>query len=210
MKSKQRGLLKNTLIEHILNNKKEYFIFFLMLIIGIFLGVFFVNNLKEVQFNEVKEYFLTSIENLKQSPNLQNMEMLKTIVKRNISLSVILWFLGTTIIGIPIVLGIVVYRGFCLGYTISTSVVTLGSMKGIAFVLTSLVLHNIFFIPAIIAIGVSGFKLYIMKDKRKQNIKMEIVRHTIFSLIMTVILMISAVIETFGTTSLILLIIKYL
>ena len=34
-------------------------------------------------------------------------------------LAIILWFFGTTVIGLPIVFGIILYRGFCLGYTIA-------------------------------------------------------------------------------------------
>ncbi len=59
----------------------------------------------------------------------------------------------------------------------------LGIGKGILFTLLSLVLQNLIFIPATLALAVSGFKLYksIIRDNRKENIKLEIVRHTIFS-----------------------------
>ena len=56
-----------------------------------------------------------------------------------------------------------------------------------------------------------GFKLYksIIKDKRKENIKLEILRHTIFSLIMLILLIISAIIEIFISTNILSNIIKY-
>ena len=212
MKNKNKGLLKKIIIEHISNNKKEYIIVLLMFVAGIFLGVFFINHIKEAQVDEIKNYFLTGIENLKQTQGLQMMELLKESVVRNVELATILWFLGTTIIGIPIVLGIIAYRGFCLGYTISCSILALGNAKGISFILAALLFHNILYIPAIVAIGVSGFKLYksIVKDRKRQNIKGEILRHTIFSFLMALILVLSSVIESFGTTNFILLILKYL
>ena len=212
MKDNKKSIIKNVIVEHVLNNKKEYIIISFMFVLGIFLGVFFINNIDESRCSEITQYFSSSIDTLKQSNDIQLMEVLKSSIVKNIVLAIILWFLGTTIIGIPIVLGIIAYRGFCLGYTISASILTLGSVKGISFMLAALVLHNILFIPAVVAIGVSGFKLYksIVKDKRKQNIKMEILRHTFFSLIMTVLLVISSVVETFGTTNLILIILKYL
>ena len=49
-----------------------------------------------------------------------------------------------------------------------------------------------------------------MKNKIKNNIKIEIIRHTSFSFVMLVILILSSIMETFGTTGLIQLIIKYL
>ncbi len=213
MKKDRKTKVKNVIFfQHILNNKKEYIIISLVFVCSIFLGVFFINNINETQSNEITSYFSGSINELKQNHDLQIMIILKNNIIKNIALAIALWFLGTTIIGVPIVLGIIAYRGFCLGYTIAISILAFGNVKGISFILAALVLHNIFFIPAIIAIGVSGLKMYksIVKDKRKQNIKLEILRHTFFSLIMLIILVIAAVIETFVTNNIILAVLKYL
>ena len=204
--------IKSIIVKHISNNKKEYIIISLMFIVGVFLGVFFVNNMNEEHAGEVTSYFSENIEKLKQTQTVDYMSILKNSIAKNLISALGIWFLGTTIIGIPIVMLSIAYKGFCMGYTISAAVLTLGTTKGITFILSSLLLHNIISIPAILAIGVSGFKLYksIIKDRRKNNIKMEIIRHTIFSFIMSLALMISSVFETFGTANLILLITKYL
>ena len=75
-----------------------------------------------------------------------------------------------------------------------------------------MLLQNIIFIPAMLAIGVSGFKLYksIVKNKGRENIKIEILRHTIFSLIMLFFLILASVIEAFVSTGILKLVIKYL
>ena len=87
----------------------------------------------------------------------------------------------------------------------------MGLSKGLMFVLISLLLQNLIFIPAILALAVSGFKLYksIIKDKRRENIKLEIVRHTIFSLIMLILLCLSSIVETFISTQILKNLIKY-
>lgn len=123
-----------------------------------------------------------------------------------------MWFVGSTVIGIPIVLGIVAFRGFCLGYTISSSVAIWGTGKGILFFVTSMLLQNIIFIPCMLALAVSGIKLYksIMKDKRKENIKIEIFRHTIFSVMILILLILASFIETYVSTSLLNFYIQYL
>ena len=87
----------------------------------------------------------------------------------------------------------------------------MGFSKGLMFILISLLLQNLIFIPAILALAVSGFKLYksIIKDKRKENIKIEIIRHTIFSLIMLAFLSVASIVETFISTQILKNLIKY-
>ena len=87
----------------------------------------------------------------------------------------------------------------------------LGIGKGIFFIALSLILQNLIFIPATLALAVSGFKLYksIIKYNRKENIKLEIVRHTIFSFIMLVLLLLSSILEIFVSTNLLKFFIKY-
>lgn len=211
MSKNKRIKIKETIKEHIINNLREYIIILLIFIIGIFLGVFFINNIQDEQMAEISEYINTFINNLKNSSEVNNLDLLKTSMLQNIVLGVAIWFFGTTVIGIPVVFGIVLYRGFCLGYTISTCITVMGLSKGLLFVLITLVLQNLIFIPAIIAIAVSGFKLYksIVKDRKVDNIKLEILRHTIFSLIMMILLVISSLIETFVSTEILKSTIKY-
>lgn len=209
---KEKGLrVKETIKQHIMNNKKEYIIVTLLFIIGIFLGVFFVNNLDEIPKNEVQEYLNNFVEKMKQTENLDNISLLKTSIVQNVVLAVIIWFFGTTVIGIPVVFGILIFRGFCFGYTISVCVTIMGMSKGLAFVLINLLLPSLLLIPATLALAVSGFKLYksIVKDSGKENVKMEIVRHTVFSLIMLATMIVASLIEVFISTNILKLVIKY-
>lgn len=209
---KEKGLrVKETIKQHIMNNKKEYIIVTLLFIIGIFLGVFFVNNLDEIPKNEVQEYLNNFVEKMKQTENLDNISLLKTSIVQNVVLAVIIWFFGTTVIGISVVFGILIFRGFCFGYTISVCVTIMGMSKGLAFVLINLLLPSLLLIPATLALAVSGFKLYksIVKDSGKENVKMEIVRHTVFSLIMLATMIVASLIEVFISTNILKLVIKY-
>ena len=211
MSKNKRRFFIQTIKEHVLNNKKEYIIVSILFVIGIFLGVFFINNVNEEPKIQITEYLNQFIEQLKNTETLNNIDLLKTSIGQNIILAICLWFFGTTIIGIPIVFGIVVYRGFCLGYTIAAVIYVMGISKGVLFVFILLLLQNLLIIPAILALAVSGIKLYksITKDNRKENVKLEVVRHTVFSLIMLGILILSSVIEIFVSTNILKLCIKY-
>lgn len=211
MKRDKRIKLLEIIKEHVSNNKKEYILVSLLFIIGIFLGVFFVNHVQEAQKTEITAYFNRFIEKMKSTEDLNQIELLKSSIGQNLVLAIVLWFFGTTVIGIPVVFGLVLYRGFCLGYTIAVCITIMGLQQGILFVLVLLLLQNILFIPAILALAVSGFKLYksIIKDRNKENVKIEVVRHTIFSLIMLMVLVLSSVIEIFLSTNILKGIIKY-
>lgn len=210
MKEKRISIIK-LIKEHVSNNSKEYIIVTLIFVIGIFLGVLFINNIQENQRTEISSYINNFTDKMKNTEDIKSIELLKVSVKQNLLLALTIWFFGTTVIGIPIVFGITLYRGFCLGYTISACISIMGLSKGLAFVIISLVLQNILFIPALLALSVSGFKLYksIIKDNRKENIKIEIIRHTIFSLIMILILIVSSIIEVFVSVNSLKYLIKY-
>ena len=155
MKRNKRLKILEIISNHIMNNKKEYILVTLIFLVGIFLGVMFINNEQESQMTEITSYLNSFTEKLKNTEKLETFSILKTTIFQNIILALTLWFFGTTVIGIPIVFGIILYRGFCLGYTVSAIISKMGVGKGMLFVLITLVLQNIIFVPAIIAIGVS-------------------------------------------------------
>lgn len=204
--------LKEIFIGHINNNLKEYLIVILIFLIGVIFGVIFINRANEVQVGEISTYINDFVNQLKNNIQINKSELLRTSLVSNLFLTILLWFVGSTVIGIPIVYGIIAYRGFCLGYTIASSIATLGSGSGIMFVLTSVLLQNILFIPCILALAVSGIKLYksIVKDRRKENIKVEIIRHTIFCAFILIFLEISAFIEAYVSTSLLQICARYM
>lgn len=98
MKKNKRINIINIIYKHITNNSKEYIVVTLIFIIGIFLGVMFINNAQETQMSEITSYLNNFIEKLKNTENLENMKMVKNSIFENIILAITLWFFGTTVI----------------------------------------------------------------------------------------------------------------
>lgn len=210
-KLKKTQKIKEMVVNHLAKNRREYIIILILFIIGIFSGVLFINNVKEEQFRNISNYINTFIEKIKNIESINSLQLLKASLWQNIGVALLIGFFGTTVIGIPVVFGLIIYKGFCLGYTISSCIAVLGTSKGLAFLLSNLLLQNVIIIPTIIAIAVSGFKLYksILKDKRKENIKLEIIRHILFCGIMTIMLVIASLIEVFISNNMLKMVVKY-
>ncbi len=205
--SNYKKIFKN----YIKNNYKEYILVSLLFLIGIFIGVMIINSCKENQISEITTYINDFIGKYKQIESINKTELIIDAIRRNIFFALVLWIAGTTVIGMPIVLIVILARGSILGVTISSIAITLGTFKGILFCLISIVLQNILYIPAILSIGVSSIKLYksIIKDKRRENIKFEIIRHTLISGLMILLLVLSAIIENVISANILKKFIKY-
>lgn len=194
-------LVTNYFIENI----KIYTFVAIIFIIGIALAIVFINNLETSQRNEISTYITTFTNSLKDGYTIDKSALITSSIWKNVILCIIMWFAGSTVIGIPIVLGIVAYRGFCIGYTVLALTYTFGTGNGTIFFLTSMLLQNIIIIPCILSLAVSGLKLYksIIRDRRRENVKIEIIRHTIFSILMLIMLIVASLVETYISTSLI-------
>lgn len=206
---KRKSQIFTTIKEDVLNNAKSYFIVVVIFTVGIFLGVMFINQLKDK--SEIEKYIITYVDETKLLQNGNYFKELQNDIKNNITLVILLWFAGTTIIGIPIVLGIILFRGFCLGYTIASCVYVFGRVKALIFILITILLQNIIFIPAMMILGVSCIKLYksIVKDKRKENIKLSILKHSIISVIILFVLIIASLVKIGVSYRLMVNLIKY-
>ena len=90
--------IKSLIITHIINNKKEYIIMLLLFVIGLLLGVLFINNTKEEQFNNITNYINNFVEKFKNIENIDSINLLKNSIIENVILAVIIWFFGTTVI----------------------------------------------------------------------------------------------------------------
>lgn len=209
---RKNGTFLYVIREHIKNNIKEYLIITIIFLIGIIIGVIFINNTNEAEKNQISEYITTFINCLKTDYTIDSNELLKSSIINNIILLILIWFMGMAVIGIPIVYIIILSKGFSLGYTLASGMAVLGLGKGILFNITTLLFQNIISIPCLIALGVSGMKLYksIMKDKRRENIKLEIVRHTVFCLIIGIVLICSSFVEVYISSKLLQISVNYM
>ena len=90
----------------------------LFFIIGVALGMFSEGNLGLDQQTDLKNYLDQNCQTLVSQP-LDRLALVGPAILENVGTAAALWFLGLTVIGVPVVILIIVIRGFILGFTVS-------------------------------------------------------------------------------------------
>ena len=131
---------KDIIKKHITANLKDYLILSILFIIGVMIGVIIINNSDEKAKLEISGYINSFIETIKNKTfEIDRTELLKISIIENLKIVLIIWLAGTTIIGIPLIYIIAIYKGFCIGYTISAIIASLGTWN-----------RNVFFFSIIV------------------------------------------------------------
>ena len=192
---------RSVLLEYIVKNKKNFLWIIGLFLIGMMLGIAYINYANDTQIEEIKLYVSDLIKNIKTYDDINKTDLLAQSLTKNVLSILLIWFLGCTIIGSIFIFVAIVYRGFSLGYTISAIIACLGIKKGCVFTILGLVLQNIFFLPAFFILCESGIKLYNGIRKHCINLKLEVVRHTIIMVISSIVVIIASFIEVYISTN---------
>ena len=190
--------------ENVIKNKRAYAISAIVFVLGIVVGIIMINCTNLETQKSISGYIIGFIESIKNREyQVDANKLLIKSIWSNLKIAVIIWVAGSSIIGIPLIYVSIGYKGMCIGYSISAIIATLGNPRGIVFALSSMLLQNVIAIPCILALSVSSLKMYktIVKSKGKENIKFEIYRHSIFSIFMTIGLLISSLVEVLISTT---------
>lgn len=155
--------------EHFRKNFWLYVISLLFTCIGIVIGIYTVKYMGSFQKSDLKSY-IQSFSSSVASGKIQNKILFIETIKNNIPIIALIWFLGLTIIGIPIVLIIDIIKGFTLGFSAGFLINSLG-IKGAWVCLLGILPQNIIYIPCLIIASVFAmeFSLALIKDNKNKN-----------------------------------------
>lgn len=193
---------KSILLEYFNKYKITYIIIIALFLIGVFIGVIYINMSNEEKIQDLTQYVTNLINNINNySETKENNIFIESILKNSKDI-LIIWFLGCTVIGSYCVYAMVVYHGFKIGYIIATFIYILGTKKGIIFSLSLLLFQNLIYIPTIFLISESSIKMYNNIYKNRNNIKKDFIRHFIILLICLGFGIASSFVETCFSTKL--------
>lgn len=182
----------NFVIKYFKNNRFILIILMITFAVGIFAGVIYYKNATSTEeLSNYVEKFMDKI-NVEETKiyNVLNESLLK-----NTSIMLIFWLLGASVIGIPILLFYVLYKGFSISFTISTIISTFGFVKGNVISIVMLFFQNVISTAVIFVAMSSAVKLAINILRRKKDMKIELLRHTIMCLLCMVGMVLASIVE---------------
>lgn len=163
-----------------------YILLLIIFFVGIICGSFCMKKVSENDLNEYKISIEESLENnqanLKEA-NMTNLwDTLKTIF--------IFWIVGMSIVGMPILVIYVGYKGFSLGYTIMTIIKILGVTTGNKYIFENLFFRNVILVFSMIVLANYSIKIFRNFFKDKDNIKVDAIKYTMFSTFFCIVIMV--------------------
>lgn len=199
--------MKVYLLNYVEKNIKEIILITLIIFIGLIIGIIYINSLTDENISKVDSHVNSVVDYIKdlncEESKIDNTVILFSNLKRNILYIMLIGLFSLCIIGLPIMYLLIGFKSFSLGYTMSAILATLGTKSGIIFICSSMILHNIIYLIGIYLISISGIDLYkeIVVNK-SENIRLKIISHIIFIVISVLISVFAALVETFVSNNL--------
>lgn len=194
----------NIIKKHIKQNLKNYLLLFAILLIGIFIGIIVINNSNSEQKNQISNYVNDFTKELKNN-KIDYVLLLKKSIKSNIKIVIIILLISLSLFGTIGGYAICLYKGFSLGYSISSIIAVFGVSKGLIFAMSLILFSQMIYIPAIFYMITASNKFYktiIYNDYDDK--KIEIIRYFITIFIGFILLTLSSLVETFINSNLLL------
>ena len=188
------------LLDYISKYKATYMIIASLFLIGVLIGVIYINIANQEKIENLSLYVYELINNVKNNIYKTPMNSIINSIFKNSREIIIIWFLGCTVIGNYFIYTSITYQGFKIGYTIATFINILGTKKGIIVSLSSLLFQNIIYIPTLFLIGESSIKMCRQTYKNRNNLKREFIRHFLILIICLILGTVASCIELYFST----------
>lgn len=193
---------RKNLANYIRSNIVGYFFMLLVFIGGVVIGALAVKTLPDPQKTELISYLQIFFQGFTvwTAESWGSTDLFANVVFNHLKTIGLIWLLGFTIVGMPLVWFIVFTRGFVVGFTVGF-LINEYIMKGLAFALAAVLPHSLLSVPAVIVTGVSAtsFSLWLARKQRnaKTTVGYEAIGYSVLCLSMLLVLFLAAVVEVY-------------
>ena len=182
-----------------LKTKKVFIIIFIITILAFIAGILLVS----IESKSNKELITTSLETFfkeVKENKLNTASLLSKSITSNLIMNTIVWLLGISIIGLPIVLLILGFKSLTFGFTISSILYTYklnGFLKVIIYLFPNIINLFILFVLTYYSINFSLMLFNYLFRKKEYNKRLIVNRYLKLLIIAIIISILTSVIEVF-------------
>ncbi|MEQ8174380.1 MAG: stage II sporulation protein M [Syntrophomonadaceae bacterium] len=184
---------------HISENRWQYFFLVVVFLAGAVLGNYKVPGVDTA----VKSQLLSLVDQYIQGEMTGSFVGSSVLIQAFINqarLVLAIWFLGLTVIGLPLILGVVFLRGFSIGFTLGF-LISEKAGGGVLISLLAILPQNLVYIPLLIVWGVISinFSLQVLKGAHSgfPGLMRRMVGYTLLMLVFLLLFLLGAVIEAY-------------
>jgi stage II sporulation protein M len=192
---------RDVIANNIRKNMGIYITVTLFFVIGISIGAI---TIKALGYNEKQNLvlFMNKFFQIVDKEQIKGASIFYQSLKNNFQTIFFIWFLSITVIGIPVTLFIISFRGFIVGFAVAFFIDGMG-LKGIILTILTILPQNIIYIPCIVALAAISIKYSLNVLKRNlgngavQHYRNNILNYTIIVSIIFVIMCFGSLVEAY-------------
>ena len=155
-----------------------YVLLLLTFFVGVILGSISLKNVSDGVFDEHRQ----ELEEVLLSSNKEG--IIPKDLKNGFKVILCFWIAGMSLVGIPVLIVYIGYKGFSLGYTVSTISRVLEVSLAKEYIFKSLFIENSIIVFIMISMAVFSIKMFKNFLENKENVKIDFFRYTILALLL--------------------------
>ena len=200
------GALWELIIKCFWRHLPVYVALMLLFMTGLGFGALATQKLSPVQKEDLSSYISAVYASL--AENNQEREDRAQVFYQSLKDNVIktaglLFLLGLTVIGAPLILAVVFVRGFVLGFTVGFLVQD-AMVKGLVLSTTCVLPHNILMVPALLlgaggALSFAGSAFRTLVGRSRESVQGQLATTTLLALCSGLLFLVAALVETYIT-----------
>jgi stage II sporulation protein M len=200
------GALWELIIKYFWRHLPVYVALMLLFMTGLGFGALATQKLSPVQKEDLSSYISAVYASL--AENNQEREDRAQVFYQSLKDNVIktaglLFLLGLTVIGAPLILAVVFVRGFVLGFTVGFLVQD-AMVKGLVLSTTCVLPHNILMVPALLlgaggALSFAGSAFRTLVGRSRDSVQGQLATTTLLALCSGLLFLVAALVETYIT-----------
>lgn len=193
---------KSSMQQYMAEHLPLYIFVSVLFLVGVVFGALLVNSLSLEQSQEINRYLGSFFHMLDQGGAVDGKAYFKEAFGTHLKWFVLIWVLGLSVIGLPLILVLDFLKGVLIGFTVGYFVGQM-SWKGMLFAFISIAPQNLLIIPAILIMSVAAisFSLHFIRNRlmlrKAGNLGQEFVRVSLLMISFTAIVMLVSLFEAY-------------